>query len=151
MKVLDSDCFASGVNRLIDHVVGDPVSNAGSQPSIPGMGYGDRSPGLCSALGALLLSGEPRLQFASFFRASFQFNLLAESEIVKPAGVVADGVYDASIQSEHFLFAFRNYSLRQHSSRFETETHKPFSVRFLRNRDLPRFFVLTMRDPLQDA
>ena len=79
MKILDSDCFASGVNRLIDHVVGDPVSNAGSQSSIPGMGYGDPSPGLCTALGALLLTGEPNLQFASFFLPSLEFSLLGRA------------------------------------------------------------------------
>ena len=36
---LDSDCFASGLNHLLNQVVGDPVSRAGSEAPVPGMGY----------------------------------------------------------------------------------------------------------------
>ena len=150
-QIFKGDCFASGVNRMSDHVVGDPVSSAGSQPSIPGMGYGDRSPGLCPAFRALLLAGKPHLQFGSFLLASLEFNLLGGCEIVEPARAVRDGIYDSPVQPKHFLFPLRNYALGQHSSRFEAEANKPFPVRFLRNRDLPRLFVLAMTDPFQDA
>jgi len=92
-QIFEGDCFASGLNRLIDHVVGDPVSNAGSQASIPGMGNGDRSPGLCPAFRALLLAGKSCLQFGSFLFASLEFNFLGGGEIVEPASAVRDRIY----------------------------------------------------------
>jgi hypothetical protein len=97
------------------------------EPSIPGMGYGDRSPRLSSALGALSLTRQPNLQSDAFFLPLAEFKLLAESEIVKPAEVVGDGIYDAPIQSKHLFFAFGNYGLRQHSSPIRSLTQQTIS------------------------
>src|SRR4029077_14186210 len=108
----------------------------------------DRSPGLCPASRALLLTRKSNLQFGWFFLSSPEFNLLGGREIVEPASAVGNGIYDASIQSEHFLLAFRNCGLWQNSSRFEAEANKPFAVRLVRNRDLPWLFVLAMTNPL---
>jgi hypothetical protein len=96
-QIFDPDCFASRLNRLIDHVVGDPVSNANSQSSISGIGNRDRSLGLCPAFRAFLLTGKSNLQFRSLFFSSVEFNLLGASEVIKPARAVGDGIYDASI------------------------------------------------------